>query len=290
MYVGPATINIAGPVGSTVTGTIGTDSAGIIYTESGFASPTVIVGPAIQGGSTFVGAVGGWQLSTAGSTSAGTYDLVARQNIATAFGGLTGATYSLIQDVVRTITAGPGITATTTGSGTTAYTVGLEVTGTAGTTTYPSSITTNAYGQITSITGGLTPAFTTPVSNMASLIPGVTITGTTSSLASTTLFISLTGSYINVMTNVDYKLTTGANETTSVFTTVAGNGTTFASNTVSHLDRTNGSNSFVTSISSMDRVGPLAAGYTYTITVMASSTPTGVTLNHGHLMAFGNMM
>jgi hypothetical protein len=156
MYVGPNTINIAGPVGSGVQGTIGTDSAGLIYTENGFASPTVVVGPAIVAGSTFVGAVGGWQLSTTGSSTGTNYDLVAQQNVNTAFGGLTGPVYSLIQSqktMVQSITAGTGISVT--GSGTTGVTVALSATGPGATTIdYPASVSLNAYGQVTAITGG----------------------------------------------------------------------------------------------------------------------------------------
>jgi hypothetical protein len=153
MFVGPATINIAGPAGSGVEGTIGTDSAGLIYTEGGFASPSIIVGPAIVAGSTTVGAVGGWELSVTGSSTGTNYDLVAQQNVNTAFGGLTGPVYSLIQGPLRSITSGTGIAIT--GSGTTGQVVSLATTGPGATTIgYPASVSLNAYGQVTAITEG----------------------------------------------------------------------------------------------------------------------------------------
>jgi hypothetical protein len=153
MFVGPATINIAGPVGSGVEGTIGTDSAGLIYTEGGFASPSIIVGPAIVAGSTTVGAVGGWELSVTGSSTGTNYDLVAQQNVNTAFGGLTGPVYSLIQGPLRSITSGTGIAIT--GSGTTGQVVSLATTGPGATTIgYPASVSLNAYGQVTALTEG----------------------------------------------------------------------------------------------------------------------------------------
>ena len=62
-FIGPGTLNIAGPSGSNIQATVGTDQAGIIYTQSGFASPTIIVGP--QPGGT-LGSVGGWEMSSSG--------------------------------------------------------------------------------------------------------------------------------------------------------------------------------------------------------------------------------
>jgi hypothetical protein len=81
---------------------------------------------------------------------------VARQNVNTAGGGLTGPVCSLIQSQktnISSITAGAGISVI--GSGTTGVTIALAFTG-PGITTIgcPASVTLNAYGQVTFITGG----------------------------------------------------------------------------------------------------------------------------------------
>lgn len=46
MWVGPGTINIAGPGDSNAT--IGTNVQGTVYTESGIATPFINIGPAIN--------------------------------------------------------------------------------------------------------------------------------------------------------------------------------------------------------------------------------------------------
>jgi hypothetical protein len=156
IFVGPATINIAGPIGSGKVGTIGTDSDGIVFTEGGFATPFLTVGPEILVGATLAGAIGGWQLSALGSATGPDYDLVAQQNGVVIGSGLTGPVYSLVQSQktnISSITAGAGISVI--GSGTTSVTVSLEATGPGITTIgYPASVTLNEYGQVTSITGG----------------------------------------------------------------------------------------------------------------------------------------
>lgn len=59
IFMGPGTLNISGPPGTTGQATVGSDNAGTVYTESGFATPFINVGPAINPVS---GAVGGWQI------------------------------------------------------------------------------------------------------------------------------------------------------------------------------------------------------------------------------------
>ena len=93
VFMGPGTLNIAGPIGSTATATIGSDNAGIVYTESGFATPFINVGPAI---SAISGAVGGWQIYSVGPTGGTAIDLVAQLNSPPGYTGLTGGPYSLI--------------------------------------------------------------------------------------------------------------------------------------------------------------------------------------------------
>ena len=60
-YVGPGTINIAGPPGSANPGLIGSDPAGVINTQFGFSTPFINVGPIF---SPEVGALGGWRISS----------------------------------------------------------------------------------------------------------------------------------------------------------------------------------------------------------------------------------
>ncbi len=92
MFVGPGTINIAGPTGSAVSGTIGTDAQGIIYTESGLATPYVNIGP-----SQLVPlASGGWRIGPTGVQGSADYDLIAQENSVSG-SGPTGPIYSLIR-------------------------------------------------------------------------------------------------------------------------------------------------------------------------------------------------
>ena len=152
IFVGPATINIAGPAGSNVVGTIGTDSDGIVFTESGFASPFITVGPEIVIGSTFAGAIGGWKLYPTGVATAAGYDLIARQNSTVIGGAPFGPEYSLIQAPLRSIGAGTGLTLS--GTGTTGQALSLASIGAPATAGYPSSISINAQGQVTTLVPG----------------------------------------------------------------------------------------------------------------------------------------
>jgi hypothetical protein len=156
MYIGPATINISGPVGSGKVATIGTDSDGIVFTESGFATPFITVGPEILVGATLAGAIGGWQLNADGSATSPDYDLVVQQNGVVIGSGLTGPVYSLIQSQktnIKSITAGAGIDVI--GSGTTGVTIALAGVGPGATTiSYPSLVSINEHGQVTAIAGG----------------------------------------------------------------------------------------------------------------------------------------
>jgi len=91
--MGPGTLNIAGPIGSTASATLGSDNAGIAYTESGFATPFINVGPAIN---PISGAVGGWNISSVGPCGGTAIDLVAQLNSPPGYTGLTGGPYSLL--------------------------------------------------------------------------------------------------------------------------------------------------------------------------------------------------
>ena len=90
-YIGPGSLNIAGPLPSSAVGTIGTDANSIIYTETGFATPFINVGPAIASS----GAVGGWHVATSGTPATSGFDLTAQQNDTS--GNLIGPVYSLIR-------------------------------------------------------------------------------------------------------------------------------------------------------------------------------------------------
>jgi hypothetical protein len=61
IYMGPGTLNIAGPEGSDVMASLGTDQNAIVYTESGFATPFINVGPSIN--ALDPGAIGGWVIA-----------------------------------------------------------------------------------------------------------------------------------------------------------------------------------------------------------------------------------
>ena len=93
LAIGPGTIDISGPNGAI--GTIGTDKNSIVYTASGFATPFINVGPAIN--TLDPGAIGGWVIAPTGTYGQPGYDLIIQQKIpgASAPAGLTGPTYSL---------------------------------------------------------------------------------------------------------------------------------------------------------------------------------------------------
>ena len=94
LYIGPGTINIAGPSGSTQSGTIGSNLSGIVYTASGFSTPFINIGPSINEFAP-LGTIGGWAISGTGPTGSNYTDLVA-QLISTGGSGLTGPVYSLL--------------------------------------------------------------------------------------------------------------------------------------------------------------------------------------------------
>ena len=134
IYMGPGTLNIAGPVGSTAQATLGSDQNGIAYTKYGFATPFINVGPAIN--NPISGAVGGWQIYSIGPTgpTGVATDLVVQLNSPTGYTGLTGPIYSLISG--KTGATGPtGIGATgATGMGITGATGNPGPTGSTGAT------------------------------------------------------------------------------------------------------------------------------------------------------------
>jgi hypothetical protein len=138
LYVGPGTINIAGPAGITG-GTIGSDDGGIVYTETGFATPFINVGPEILN----YRAVGGWQVSSTGEKGGPSFDLVAQENTPT---GPTGPVYSLIKRPGPTGRTGPtgptGKTGPTGPTGKTGPTGRRGLTGPTG--TYPSSLSVSS--------------------------------------------------------------------------------------------------------------------------------------------------
>jgi hypothetical protein len=90
LYIGPGTLNIAGPAGFAGSATIGTDAAGLIYTESGIATPKVVIGPS----QLTPQAVGGWQIGPTGTQGSSGYSLVAQELQANG-SGPTGPAYQL---------------------------------------------------------------------------------------------------------------------------------------------------------------------------------------------------
>ena len=97
LYMGPGTLNIAGPIGSTGFATIGSDDNSIAYSQFGFATPFINIGPAIQTDK----AVGGWQIYSTGASGTSSFDLVVQQNSTT---GTFGPVYSLINNPRTTYT------------------------------------------------------------------------------------------------------------------------------------------------------------------------------------------
>jgi len=133
--MGPGTLNIQGPQGSDVIGTIGTDQNAIVYTKSGFATPFINIGPAID--LLDPGAIGGWVLAPTGTFGGPDYDLIAQQKLpgASLPAGLTGPVYSLLYG--RTGITGPtGPTGIHGATGVTGYTgpIGTGATGLSGPT------------------------------------------------------------------------------------------------------------------------------------------------------------
>ena len=112
VYMGPGSLNIAGPTGS-IPATIGSNLSGIAYSQFGFATPFINVGPAIDPLS-ILGTVGGWQIYGTGPTGGNYTDLVC-QLINTSGVGLTGPAFSLINN--NSPTGATGLTGATGPSG-----------------------------------------------------------------------------------------------------------------------------------------------------------------------------
>jgi hypothetical protein len=86
---------------------IGTDANSIVYTESGFATPFINIGPAIN--TLDPGAIGGWVIGPTGLYGTNDYDLIAQLKLEKVGlpAGLTGPTYSLIKRPGQTGPQGP---------------------------------------------------------------------------------------------------------------------------------------------------------------------------------------
>lgn len=152
IFVGPGTINIAGPSGSDANGLIGTDNNSIIYTQRGFATPFINIGPS-EDVLLEPGLIGGWRVGPTGTIGEAEYDLVAQAIDPT--GGATGPTYSLIKRVGPT-----GATGETGPQGSAS-----NVTGPTG----PTGASYRTTGSWTLSTGANTVSFTVPINGAYSL-------------------------------------------------------------------------------------------------------------------------
>jgi hypothetical protein len=91
--IGPGTVTFVYPGGSTAA-TISANIASIVYTETGFATPFINIGPAIDQFLPF-GTASGWQIGSTGTLGQPDFDLITQAVGAT---GLTGPIYSLIKN------------------------------------------------------------------------------------------------------------------------------------------------------------------------------------------------
>jgi hypothetical protein len=92
IVMGPGTLTIVSGSGNTAA-TLGANLSGIAYTQSGFASPFINVGPAIDPNAP-VGTVGGWYIGPTGTAGGPDFDLITQQ-IKPDGSGFTGPLYSL---------------------------------------------------------------------------------------------------------------------------------------------------------------------------------------------------
>jgi hypothetical protein len=91
IYMGPGSLNIAGPTGSIQDATLGSNLSGIAYSQFGFATPFMNIGPKIDP-SAPIGTIGGWQIYGTGPSGSNFTDLVA-QLIDDSGAGLTGPVF-----------------------------------------------------------------------------------------------------------------------------------------------------------------------------------------------------
>jgi len=172
IYIGPGSLNIAGPVGSNVFATIGSNLSGIAYSQFGFAAPFINIGPDIDPLAP-LGTIGGWEISGTGPTGGNFTDLVA-QLITTGGTGLTGPVYSLINGKYGP-TGPTGITGATGPTGPAGITGLTGFTGATG-ATGPQSTVTGPTGPVgtNGVSGGLVYFFdsitTTAPNNSGSLL------------------------------------------------------------------------------------------------------------------------
>jgi hypothetical protein len=227
MFVGPGSINIAGP--GDIEGTIGTNASGLVYTASGFAAPTVTVGPNLA---SVQGAVGGWVLTAGGTAGTSSYDLLAQQGSTVAGGSAFGPLYSLIRQPT--------------------------------------------YQPISAFSGTL-------------LVASFTGTSPTNILR-VTIHPTLPNSYINIMSNLD--ITSTASSTQIAYMNLDISGATIVStDVISYTTGANSNNQLSHSLIQAYRYLVPTQDTTYTITMKAYSNASNhtFTINHGHLLVFGNM-
>jgi hypothetical protein len=105
LFIGPGSLNIAGPTPTSVPATIGSNLAGLAYSQFGFVTPFLNIGPQINP-NVPLGTVGGWNIFGTGPTGDYFTDLRA-QLISTGGSGFIGPSYSLIYNNGDTGPPGP---------------------------------------------------------------------------------------------------------------------------------------------------------------------------------------
>ena len=199
IFMGPGTLNMAGPEGSGIVATLGSNVAGVAYTEFGFATPFINVGPAIDP-LVPAGTVGGWRLTT--GTGPQGIDLFAQQ-ISQDGLGFTGPFYSLINNPGSTGFTGPqGLQGNTGTTGQTGYTGPIGLQGYTGSTGPIGAGLSYSLGNSPYVSGG--SLITTTVGTSQTRIYEV---GPVTTTASTKFMITATSCFTAI--NHEVELTVG---------------------------------------------------------------------------------
>jgi hypothetical protein len=100
VFMGPGTLNIAGPTGAIQDATLGANIEGVAFTKFGFATPYINVGP--DPNIFEPNLYGGWHIGPTGIAGTNEYDLQAQQlKTETGSTGFTGPIYSMVRPLPR---------------------------------------------------------------------------------------------------------------------------------------------------------------------------------------------